>query len=185
MPDYRRLYADGGTYFLTVCLEDRRSDLLIREIALLRASWRAVAAARPFETMAAVVLRDHMHFLWRLPDNDHDFPTRMAQLKTGFTRRLPDRVKSKGRKRERGVWQSRYWEHCIRDEEDLARHIDYIHWNPVKHGLVDDPDDWPHSTWHDWKKEFGRPGNIAPEDWKPVHIGERENWRAEARPTRR
>jgi putative transposase len=78
MPDYRRLYADGGIYFLTLCLEDRRSDLLVREIDHLRASWRFVAAARPFETIAAVVLPDHLHFLWRLPDEDHDFPTRIA-----------------------------------------------------------------------------------------------------------
>jgi len=155
MPDYRRLYADGGTYFLTVCLNDRRSDLLVREITLLRSAWRDVAASRPFETIAAVVLPDHMHFLWRLPDDDHDFPTRMAQLKAGFTRRLPECPKGRGRKRERGVWQSRFWEHCIRDDDDLARHIDYIHFNPVKHGLVDDPGGWAYSTWAKWKAEEG------------------------------
>jgi putative transposase len=173
MPDYRRIYADGGTYFLTACLQDRRSDLLVREIALLRASWREAAAARPFETIAAVVLPDHMHVLWRLPDEDHDFPARMVRLKAGFTRRLPEGVKGKGRKRERGVWQSRYWEHCVRDDEDLSRHIDYIHWNPVKHGLVSDPDDWPCSTWRAWKKDYGRPINIPPEEWKTRHLGER------------
>jgi REP-associated tyrosine transposase len=119
-------------------------------------------------------LPDHMHFLWRLPDDDHDFPTRMAQLKAGFTRRLPECAKGPGRKRERGVWQSRFWEHCIRDDDDLARHIDYIHFNPVKHGLVDGPDDWAYSTWAKWTAEEGRPINIAPEDWKPLHLGERE-----------
>jgi len=118
MPDYRRLYADGGTYFQTVCLNDRRSDLLVREVNLLRASWRDAAASRPFETAVAVVLAEPMHFLWRLPDDDHDFPTRAGQLKTGFTRRLPEHEKAHGRKSERGVWQSRYWEHCIRDDED-------------------------------------------------------------------
>jgi len=174
MPDYRRLYADGGTYFLTACLNDRRSKLLIREIGLLRASWRDVAAARPFETIAAVVLPDHMHFLWRLPDEDHDFPTRMAQLKAGFTRRLPECGKGRRRRRERGVWQSRYWEHCIKDDDDLARHIDYIHWNAVKHEFVDDPGDWPYSTWAKWKAEDGRPINIPPEDWNPLHLGERK-----------
>lgn len=173
MPEYRRLYADGGTYFLTVCLDDRRSDLLAREIALLRAAWRDVVAVRPFETVAAVVLPDHLHVLWRLPDDDHDFPTRMAQLKAGFTRRLPAGAKKRRRKRERGVWQSRYWEHAIRDDEDLARHIEYIHFNPVKHGFVFDPDDWPFSTWHDWKKDSERPINVPPEDWSPVHLGER------------
>jgi putative transposase len=172
MPNYRRTRADGGTYFLTVCLNDRRSDLLVREIDILRASWRDAAVSRPFETVAAVVLPEHMHFVWRLPDDDHDFPTRMAQLKTGFTRRLPEHEKARGRKGERGVWQSRYWEHCIRDDEDLSRHIDYIHWNPVKHRLVEDPDDWPYSTWAEWKKEFGRPINVPPEDWRPAHLGE-------------
>jgi putative transposase len=107
MPDYRRLYADGGTYFLTLCLLDRRSDLLVREINHLREAWRDVAAARPFETLAAVVLPDHMHFLWRLPDDDHDFPARIGQLKAGFTRRLPEAVKGRGRKRERSIWQRR------------------------------------------------------------------------------
>ncbi|MDZ7629206.1 MAG: transposase [Parvularculaceae bacterium] len=173
MPNYRRFYADGGTYFLTVCLEDRRSDLLVREIDALRAYWRDVAAARPFETVAAAAMPDQLHVIWRLPDDDHDFPARLSMLKAGFTRRLPDAMKSGGRKGERGVWQARYWEHLIRDDDDLSRHIDYIHWNPVKHGYAASPDDWPSSTWHGWKKEFGRPVSIPPEDWKPVHLGER------------
>ena len=146
----------------------------MREIEHLRAAWRDVAASRPFETIASVVLPEHMHFLWRLPDDDHDFPTRIAQFKAGFTRRLPEVLKGAGRKGERGVWQSRYWEHCIRDDEGMSRHIDYIHWNPVKHGHVSDPDDWPYSTWRQWKKKEGRPINVPPENWKPVHLGERE-----------
>lgn len=108
MPNYRRWYADGGTYFLTVCLNDRRSDLLVREIDALLASWREAALTRRFDTVAAVVLPDHMHLIWRLPGDDHDFPTRLSQLKAGFTRRLPDGAKGRGRKRERGVWQPRY-----------------------------------------------------------------------------
>jgi len=173
MPNYRRLYADGGTYFLTLCLHDRRNDLLVRKIDMLRKSWRDAAATSPFETIAAVTLPDHMHFLWRLPDDDHDFPSRVSQLKAGFTRRLPEHEKQSGRNGERNVWQSRYWEHCIRDDDDLARHIDYIHWNPVKHGFVETPDDWPHSTWVSWKKENGRPINIPPDEWKPAYLGER------------
>lgn len=139
----------------------------------MRASWRAVAASRPFETVAAVVLPDHMHFLWRLPDNDHDFPSRVAQLKSGFTRRLHESEKRAGRRGERGVWQSRYWEHAIRDDADMSRHVDYIHWNPVKHRLVEAPEDWLLSTFHKWKKEYGRPITASPEDWNPVHLGER------------
>ena len=77
------------------------------------------------------------------------------------------------RKGERGIWQRRFWEHAIRDAEDLDRHVSYVHWNPVKHGLVDDLEDWPYSTYHEWKKEFGRPIDIPPEDWNPVHLGER------------
>jgi len=87
---------------------------------------------------------------------------------------LPECTKGRGRKRERGVWQSRFWEHCIRDDDDLARHIDYIHFNPVKHRLVDDPDGWAYSTWAKSTAEEGRPINIAPEDWKPPHLGERK-----------
>lgn len=173
MPDYRRKYADGGTYFLTLCLEDRRSDALVRYIELLRSSWRAVSQARPFETVAAVVLPDHTHFIWRPLDDDHDVPGRIAQLKAGFTRGLPEQMKGKKRKRERGVWQSRFWEHLIRDDDDLSRHVDYVHWNPVKHGYTTDPDDWPYSTWAEWKREYGRPIDVPPKDWKPPHIGER------------
>lgn len=173
MPDYRRLYADGGTYFLTVCLLDRRSDLLVRAIEALRASWREAVAARPFETIAAVALPDHLHLMWRLPGDDHDFPARLSMLKAGFTRRLSEAEKRAGRKGERGIWQSRYWEHLIRDEVDFIRHVDYIHWNPVKHGIAPSPDEWPHSTWRRWKREFGRPISISPEKWKPLHLGER------------
>lgn len=173
MPDYRRLYADGGTYFLTVCLLDRRSDLLVREIEALRSSWREVAATHPFETVAAVTLPDHLHVMWRLPENDHDFPARLSMLKAGFTRRLPEGDKRAGRKGERGVWQPRYWEHLIRGPDDFARHVDYIHWNSVKHGHAATPEDWPYSTWRRWKREFGRPITIPPEEWKPAHLGER------------
>lgn len=145
----------------------------MRHIAALRAAWRDAKTARPFETIAAVVLPDHLHVLWRLPDEDHDFPLRAAHLKAGFTRRLPAHHKTDGRKGERGVWQSRYWEHCIGDDADLIRHINYIHWNPVRHGLVTIPDDWPHSTWAKWKKDDGRPITVPPENWAPLHLGER------------
>lgn len=174
MPNNRRWYADGGTYFLTVCLDDRRSDLLVREIGALRASWREAFSSRRFETVAAVILPDHIQLIWRLPSDDHDFPTRLSQLKAGFTRRLPADVKSEGRKRERGVWQPRYWEHLIRDDDDLARHIAYIHWNPVKHGHVGHPDDWPLSTRHRWKLEFRGVASAPATNWTPLHLGEAE-----------
>jgi len=159
MPNYRRLYVPGGTYFFTVNLRDRRQKLLTREIDALRAAWRDVLRRHPFETIAAVVLPDHLHFLWRLPESDHDFSTRIRLVKAGFTRRLGSGVKSEGRKGERNVWQRRFWEHAIRDADDLKKHVNYIHFNPVKHQYVTDPDDWPHSTWHDWKKDYGKAWN--------------------------
>ena len=147
MSDYRRLFVPGGTYFFTLNLRDRRSDLLVTHIGLLRESWREVSKARPFETLAAVVLPDHMHMVMSLPESDADYPARLRLLKSGFTRRLPDMAKSEGRKGERNVWQRRYWEHAIRDEADLEAHVNYVHYNPVKHGHVAEMNDWPYSTW--------------------------------------
>lgn len=172
MPNYRRLFVPGATYFFTLNLRDRRRRLLTEEIASLRASWADICASHPFETVAAVVLPEHTHFIWRLPAEDADYPTRIRLLKSGFTRRLNASEKADGRKGERNVWQRRYWEHMIRDAEDLDAHVSYIHWNPVKHRYVEDPDDWPFSTWREWKKEYGRPATIPPEDWRPSHLGE-------------
>ena len=155
MSDYRRLFMPGGTYFFTLNLRDRRSDLLVRHIGLLRESWREVSNTHPFETLAAVVLPDHMHIVVSLPEDDADYPPRLRLLKSGFTRRLPDDVKSEGRKGERNVWQRRYWEHTIRDEADLEAHVNYVHYNPVKHGHVAEMDDWPYSTWHRRKTGLG------------------------------
>ena len=155
MSDYRRLFVPGGTYFFTLNLRDRRSDLLVRHVGLLRESWREVSKARPFDTLAATVLPDHMHMVVSLPEGDADYPARLRLLKSGFTRRLPDSVKSEGRKGERNVWQRRYWEHAIRDEADLEAHVNYVHFNPVKHGHVAEMDDWPYSTWHRRKAGLG------------------------------
>ena len=155
MSDYRRLFVPGGTYFFTLNLRDRRSGLLVRHVDLLRESWREVSETRPFNTLAAVVLPDHMHMVISLPEGDADYPVRLRLLKSGFTRRLPDDAKFNGRKGERNVWQRRYWEHAIRDEADLETHINYVHYNPVKHGHVAEMDDWPYSTWHRRKAELG------------------------------
>ena len=175
MPNYRRLLIPGGEYFFTVNLLDRRQPLLTDNIDALRAAYGYVQKWRPFETVAICVLPDHLHCIWRLPPGDDDFSGRWRLIKTRFSKSLPKSVDAHEghRKGERGIWQRRFWEHAIRDEEDLDRHIDYIHWNPVKHGLVKEPEDWPCSTYHDWKKEYGRPVNVPPEDWKPVHLGER------------
>ncbi len=149
MPRYRRIRVEGGIFFFTVTLADRSSDLLIRHVDRLRRIYASVKERQPFETVAICVLPDHLHAIWQLPPDDSDFPIRWSLIKSGFSRGLPDdakRTPSKIAKRERGLWQRRYWEHAIRDNADLERHIDYIHFNPVKHGLVNRVCDWPHSS---------------------------------------
>lgn len=151
MSDYRRLRISGGCWFFTVNLEDRRSDLLVRHVDTLRAAVRTVRLTRPFRIDAFVVLPDHLHAVWTLPDGDDDFPTRWRLIKKAFSRRLPagePRSASRTRRGERGIWQRRYWEHAIRDDRDFAAHVDYVHVNPVKHGLAATPADWPHSSVH-------------------------------------
>ena len=150
---YRMTNAEGGTYFFTVNLAERSSDKLVRHIDDLRAVIGNVKQAHPFAILAMVVLPEHLHALWRLPPGDADYPLRWSQVKAGFSRRLArdEHIRTSRRnKRERGIWQRRYWEHLIRDEDDLAKHVDYIHFNPVKHGWVTRPADWPHSTLHNY-----------------------------------
>jgi putative transposase len=162
MPDYRRAHIAGGTFFFTLTLADRSSDLLVREIDRVRHSYTQVQERRPFESNAICILPNHLHAIWSLPPGDSDFATRWNLIKSGFSRGLPavSRSPSKIAKREKGIWQRRYWEHAIRDEADLARHIDYIHFNPVKHGLVPRVCDWSHSSFHQYVKR----GDL-PEDW--------------------
>ena len=169
---YRRADAPGGCYFFTVNLADRRSDLLGRQVEMLRAVVREVKAAHPFKILAMVVLPEHLHVVWRLPPGDADFPMRWSLIKAGFSRRLakeePIRP-SRQAKRERGIWQRRYWEHLIRDEADYRAHMDYVHINPVKHGLVKRVADWPYSTFH----RLAAAGTYPP-DWAGDGEAERE-----------
>ena len=160
---YRRATTAGGTYFFTVNLVERQSDLLVRHIEDLRTVMQKVKQAHPFTIVAMVVLPEHLHALWRLPPGDADYPLRWSQIKAGFSRLLPkdERIRATRKtKRERAIWQRRYWEHQIRDATDLERHVDYIHYNPVKHGLVSCPVDWPHSTLHGYIER----GILTP-DW--------------------
>ncbi|NOT68942.1 MAG: transposase [Methylophilaceae bacterium] len=148
---YRRADVAGGTYFFTVNLADRKADLLTRHIDVLREVMQQVKQAHPFVIEAMVVLPEHLHTIWRLPHDDVDFPMRWSLIKAGFSRRLPktETIRaSRQAKRERGIWQRRYWEHCLRNEIDFERHVDYIHYNPVKHGYVRRVIDWPFSTFH-------------------------------------
>ena len=151
MPEYRRLSTPGTCYFFTVNLADRRSDLLIREIAALRSAVAQTRRRHAFAIDAWVVLPDHLHAMWTLPEGDSDFSTRWASIKRLFSWQQPGgeaRSWSRVAKRERGIWQRRFWEHMIRDESDFRAHVDYIHFNPVKHGLVSHPSLWPYSTFH-------------------------------------
>jgi putative transposase len=148
MPRYVR--AKGSVFFFMVILAERPSNLLVDEIDRIRKIYRMVQQRHPFETIAACVLPDHIHALWKLPEGDADFSTRWSLIKSGFSHGLDPKLRSASKivKREKGIWQRRYWEHAIRDDSDFQRHVDYIHYNPVKHGYVTQVADWPHSSFH-------------------------------------
>ena len=154
MSEYRRTYVPGGTFFLTL-VTYHRTPLFSKpdNIARLRAALARTRTERPFDIIGAVVLPEHIHFLWTLPAGDTNYSYRISRLKTLFTRllrgtrALPINVSNSRRKhRESNVWQRRFWEHTIRDELDLKRHLDYIHYNPVKHGFVSCPHLWEYSS---------------------------------------
>ena len=163
---YRRAFTPGGTFFFTLVTEGRRPILAAAEVVeVLRGAFRAVRLSRPFEIDAIVVMPDHLHCIWTLPPDDADFATRWRLIKTGFTKHCPPTLRAaanpaRAAKRQQAVWQHRYWEHQIRDETDFARHVDYIHYNPVKHGLAASPIDWPYSSFHRHVK-----AGIYPPDW--------------------
>jgi putative transposase len=163
MPNYRRNFVPGGTYFFTVNLLDRKQDLLIRHVNALRAAVTTVRRSHPFEIVAWVVLPDHMHCIWTLPPGDANYSERWRLIKLLFARAVPkgEPISSMRKERhERGIWQRRFWEHTIRDEADLNSHIDYIHYNPVKHGHAIEATEWSHSTIHRFIKE-----GVLETDW--------------------
>jgi putative transposase len=163
MTDYRRNFVAGGSFFFTVNLVDRRLSLLTSHVDELRSAIRETRSRHPFSIDAIVVLPDHLHVVWTLPEGDGDFSTRWRLIKSAFSRSIPsgERIPaSRAARGERGIWQRRYWEHTIRDENDFARHVDYVYINPVKHGLVTRVRDWPHSSFHHMVKL-----GIYPEDW--------------------
>lgn len=163
MSNYRRVWVPGGTYFFTVNLLERRRRLLVEHIDLLRDAFRAARAARPFHLLAIVVLPDHLHCVSRLPDGDADNANRWAQIKSGFSRALPIYERRSSRRiahQERGIWQRRYWEHLVRDDDDLRRVVDDVHINPVKHGDVARAADWPYASFRRWVAT-----GVYPLDW--------------------
>ena len=162
MSNYRRYYRAGGYYFFTVVTYQRRG-ILTSEVsrALLRQVWDEVKFERPFETVAVCLLPDHLHCIWELPENDSDYSTRWASIKARFTKSYlakggKEGLRNLSRKRsgEGAVWQRRFWEHRIRDQRDLQNHVDYIHYNPVKHQLVQRAEDWPYSTYKKYMSEY-------------------------------
>ena len=160
MPNYRRAAEPGGIFFLTIVTNDRKPIFSEpSHIDRLRIALRRVKAELPFQISAAVVLPDHIHFLWSLPRGDTDFSGRVGRMKVLFTRSLAQTGElssgsnaSRRKHRESDVWQRRFWEHTIRDDEDFERHLDYIHDNPVKHGLVTCPHLWPNSSYQKWAR---------------------------------
>jgi REP-associated tyrosine transposase len=163
MSRYRRLKIEGGIFYFTLTLADRGSDLLVKQIERLRRAYANLEMRLPFETVAICILPDHIHALWQLPDGDADYAARWSLFKSAFSRGLapaPARSASKIIKREKGIWQRRYWEHAIPGDADFEHHVNYIHYNPVKHGLVTRVADWPFSSFHRYVAE-----GILPADW--------------------
>jgi len=162
MASYRRSRAPGATYFFTVNLADRSRDDLTTQIAHLRTAWSVTRAEHPFHVDAVVVLPDHLHAIWTLPDGDADFSVRWRKIKSRYSANLAPmpRSASKQSRGEKGIWQRRFWEHRIRDAEDMRAHMHYCWFNPIKHGLVQQVADWPYSSFH---REVAR-GTI-PKDW--------------------
>jgi len=148
---YIRSKSKGGTFFFTVNLADRSRNLLTDNIDLLRNVMSGVKHKHPFTLDAIVVLPDHLHTVWTLPENDNNYQKRWMLIKAGFSRLIPGTemiTVSRQQKGERGIWQRRFWEHKIRDEIDLENHVNYIHYNPVKHGYAKRASDWPYSSIH-------------------------------------
>jgi len=163
MPNYRRAFIPGGTWFFTVNLWDRRSRLLVDRIDAFRDATQRTLSRYPFHIDAFVVLPDHIHAVWTLPPDDTDFSLRWRLIKQHFARSIPkgERLSNVRQARgERGIWQRRFWEHLIRDDDDYRRHVEYCYINPVKHRLTSRVCDWPFSSFHR-DVEAG----IFPEDW--------------------
>lgn len=150
MSNYIRPQRSGACVFLTMTLADRGSRLLVEQIEALRAAVRKTRVERPFEINAWVVMPDHMHCVWTLPEGDDGYAVRVGLIKARFSRAVPMGVRraSHVARRERGIWQRRFWEHHIRSEAEYRNHVAYCWHNPVKHGYVEDVRDWPYSSWH-------------------------------------
>jgi putative transposase len=175
MPEYRRTKLKGGTYFFTVVAFGRHPFLTHGQVrAALREGIQEVRQSMPFKIEAWVLLPDHLHAIWTLPEDDDNFGSRWAVIKRIVSKRYNSQEgitgpisNSRNKRDESPFWQRRFWEHCIRDELDFQRHLDYIHWNPVKHGYVKRVIDWPYSTFHRFLNN-----GIYPPDWGGINEGD-------------
>jgi putative transposase len=179
MPDYRRYFVPGGTFFFTVVTAGRE-PLFRAEAArkLLGDLMREKCAEAPFTTVAIVLMPDHLHTLWTLPPGDEDYPGRWKSIKAQFTSQWlemggRERAVSAGyrRQRRRGIWQPRFIEHTIRDDVDLHNHANYIHYNPVKHGSARRPLDWHWSSFRRYVASGDYPENWGSQDQPPPDFG--------------
>ena len=162
MVRYRRNFIAGGTYFFTVALADRTSSALVDHVSALRMAFRIARHERPFTIDAIVILPEHLHAIWTLPSGDSDFSGRWRRIKAHFTHRLvaAGTPVQRHRNGEYALWQRRFWEHTIRNEKDFERHVDYVHFNPVKHKLVSRVRDWAYSSFHVYVRR-----GLLPTDW--------------------
>ena len=162
MSNYRRAYLPGGIYFFTVVTFNRVPVFTDENrIEVLRQAFRKVMAARPFQIDAMVILPEHLHCIWRMPEGDADYSSRWREIKKAASRQISMATNARN---ERMVWQRRFWEHAIRDEEDWRKHVDYIHYNPVKHGLASRPGAWAWSSF----------GNAVSKGWYEESWGSNE-----------
>lgn len=151
MSAYIRFRQPGGYYFFTLVTYKRRQLFAdSRNVEILKSAIHKVKSKYSFSLYAMVILPDHLHCILKLPENDSDFSTRLRLIKRNFSMMLNAPV---NQRKEKEIWQRRFWEHVIRDEEDWKRHMDYIHYNPVKHGLVESPVNWVHSSFDYWVKK--------------------------------
>lgn len=160
MPNYKRLYVDGNNYIFFTIVTQYRIKILISNIELLRESLKHAMNKYKFEIFSIVVLEDHIHMILKI-DNIKEYPKIIYSFKNYISRKISEEVTeinkerlsdSKKKRKEKGIWQRRYWEHTIRDENDLYKHLDYIHYNPIKHRYVKKAKDWKYSSFNKFVK---------------------------------